>query len=111
MLISWQPPEGVAPTDVQSYHVYVDADFKTSVKATERTKALLENVDSSRVRELEAKGFCLATQLITTGESGNGLQLMLNASFLQTHRIVVRTVTNRGQSKDAECTILVGKGE
>ncbi|VDL58834.1 unnamed protein product [Hymenolepis diminuta] len=26
------------------------------------------------------------------------------------HRISIRTVTGRGQSKDAECTLLVGKG-
>ena len=50
VLISWEPPEGVSPSDVQSYHVYVDSEFKTSVKGTERTKALLENVDSARVR-------------------------------------------------------------
>ena len=35
--------------DIQAYHVYVDGDFKTSVKGTERTKALVENVHSSKV--------------------------------------------------------------
>lgn len=29
---------------------------------------------------------------------------------LQKHRISIRTVTGRGQSKDSECTLLVGKG-
>lgn len=31
-------------------------------------------------------------------------------SVFQPHRVVVRTVNNRGQSKDPECTILIGKG-
>ena len=49
VLISWLAPEGMIAGDIQSYHVYVDTEFKTSVKATERTKALLEGVDSARV--------------------------------------------------------------
>ena len=52
LLISWLAPEGVVLGDVQSYHVYVDAEFKTSVKATERTKALLENVDNIKVMRI-----------------------------------------------------------
>ena len=52
VVVSWQPPEGLTVTEVQSYHVYVDGDFKTSVKSTERTKALLEGVDSARVSSL-----------------------------------------------------------
>ena len=49
LLISWQTPEGAGIGDIQSYHVYVDTEFKTSVKVTERTKALLENVDNIKV--------------------------------------------------------------
>ena len=53
VLISWQSPEGANVGDIQSYHVYVDTEFKTSVKATERTKALLESVDNARVSRLQ----------------------------------------------------------
>ena len=50
-LISWSPPSNIhsTATDIQSYHVYLDGQFKTSVKGTERTKALLEGVDASKV--------------------------------------------------------------
>ena len=51
VLIGWRPHEagGVTQSEVQSYHVYVDGEFKTSVKGTERTKALVEGVSASSV--------------------------------------------------------------
>jgi len=49
ILVSWQPPEGLDPAHVRSYHVFLDGDFKMLVRGTERTKALLENVESRKV--------------------------------------------------------------
>ncbi|RUS89744.1 hypothetical protein EGW08_002447, partial [Elysia chlorotica] len=72
--MSWSPPEPQPDLEVTAYHVMVDGQLNTSVKATERTKALLEGV---------------------------GLD--------KNHRICVRCLSNRGQSKDAQCTMLLGK--
>lgn len=51
VLIGWTAPEPhtQAPAQIDSYHVYVDGVLKTTVKATERTRALVEGVDSNRV--------------------------------------------------------------
>lgn len=49
VLISWTAPENVGPNHIESYHVYVDGVLKATVKATERTRALVEGVDSNRV--------------------------------------------------------------
>jgi len=49
VLIGWNAPspeEGCLP---ESYHVYVDGNLKTTIKATERTRALVEGVDSNKV--------------------------------------------------------------
>lgn len=49
VVIGWNapPPEdGCLP---ESYHVYVDGNLKTTIKATERTRALVEGVDSNKV--------------------------------------------------------------
>ncbi|KAK7866268.1 hypothetical protein R5R35_007103 [Gryllus longicercus] len=75
VLISWSHPDGCPPAAVDSYHVYVDGVLKTTVKATERPRALVEGVDSTRP-----------------------------------HRISVRSITpNRRTSRDAACTMVVGK--
>ncbi|CAM1313222.1 BZRAP1 (predicted), partial [Pycnogonum litorale] len=74
ILISWIPPDGGTST-VESYDVYVDGVLKNTVKSQERTRALVEGVDSSKP-----------------------------------HRISVRSVSDSGkQSKDAACTITIGK--
>lgn len=53
VLISWTAPEGIGPGNhIESYHVYVDGVLKTTIKATERTRALVEGVDSNRVSDL-----------------------------------------------------------
>lgn len=49
IVISWKPPFDHNRLDVKSYHVYVDGVFKSLVRKNERTKALLENVDSKEV--------------------------------------------------------------
>ncbi|XP_037091417.1 peripheral-type benzodiazepine receptor-associated protein 1-like [Pollicipes pollicipes] len=74
IVIGWTAPEG-PPGAVDCYHVYVDGLLRTTVRATERTCALVEGVDSTRP-----------------------------------HRISVRSVTpNRRTSRDAACTMLIGK--
>ncbi|KAI4482819.1 hypothetical protein M0804_008672 [Polistes exclamans] len=73
VLIGWTAPEN--PHQLESYHVYVDGVLKVTVKASERTRALVEGVDSTRP-----------------------------------HRISVRSVTHsRRTSRDAACTMVIGK--
>ncbi|XP_011345210.1 uncharacterized protein LOC105283834 isoform X2 [Ooceraea biroi] len=73
VLIGWTAPENTH--QLESYHVYVDGVLKVTVKATERTRALVEGVDSTR-----------------------------------SHRISVRSVTHsRRTSRDAACTMVIGK--
>ncbi|XP_046371624.2 RIMS-binding protein 2-like isoform X5 [Haliotis rufescens] len=74
VLLSWKPPEQASGLEVSSYHIFIDKEFKTSVRGSERTKALVEGVDSRDI-----------------------------------HRISVRCLSNKGQSVDAQCTVLVGK--
>jgi len=74
LLLSWLHPD--APRGfIDSFHVYVDGVLKIAVPANERTKALIEGVDSTMA-----------------------------------HRISVRAVTPNGRmSKDAACTVVIGK--
>ncbi|XP_063218696.1 uncharacterized protein LOC134528958 [Bacillus rossius redtenbacheri] len=75
VLIGWNHPPEAPPGAIDSYHVYVDGVLKTTVKVTERPRALVEGVDSTRP-----------------------------------HRISVRSVTpNRRTSRDAACTMVIGK--
>lgn len=74
ILIGWLPPD-VVLSSLESYQVYVDGVLKATIKAGQRTRALLEGVDSA-----------------------------------QPHRISVRSVLTSGQhSRDAACTIVIGK--
>lgn len=52
VLIGWNIPEPPGCHQIESYHVYVDGVLKVTVKANERTRALVEGVDSNRVRYL-----------------------------------------------------------
>ncbi|XP_031331242.1 RIMS-binding protein 2 isoform X3 [Photinus pyralis] len=75
VLIGWTAPDVGPGNQIESYHVYVDGVLKTTIKATERTRALVEGVDSNRP-----------------------------------HRISVRSVTaNRRTSRDAACTMIIGR--
>lgn len=49
VLIGWNIPEPPGCNQIESYHVYVDGVLKVTVKANERTRALVEGVDSNRV--------------------------------------------------------------
>ncbi|VEL16013.1 unnamed protein product [Protopolystoma xenopodis] len=78
VLISWRPPEPPlidSQGEVHAYYIYVDGQFRCAVKACEKKRALLDNVDVDKP-----------------------------------HRISVRSLTSYGQSKDAQCTLVVGKG-
>ncbi|KAL4703509.1 hypothetical protein ACJJTC_018093, partial [Scirpophaga incertulas] len=55
VLIGWTAPEGVLQANIESYHVYVDGVLKTTVKATERTRALVEGVDSNRPHRISVR--------------------------------------------------------
>lgn len=49
VLIGWNPPDQYGHHQIESYHVYVDGNIKVTVKAAERTRALVEGVDCNRV--------------------------------------------------------------
>jgi hypothetical protein len=49
VLIGWNPPDNYGHHQIESYHVYVDGNIKVTVKAAERTRALVEGVDCNRV--------------------------------------------------------------
>lgn len=74
ILIGWNHPD-CPPGIIEMYHVYVDGFLKTTVRASDKTRALVEGVDSTKP-----------------------------------HRISVRSVTiNRRTSRDAACTMIIGK--
>lgn len=67
VLISWTapPPDQIGPgNQIESYHVYVDGVLKATIKATERTRALVEGVDSNRVRMSTNEDHSLAVLLL-----------------------------------------------
>lgn len=49
VLIGWTIPDPPGCHQIESYHVYVDGVLKVTVKANERTRALVEGVDCNRV--------------------------------------------------------------
>ncbi|XP_012270020.1 RIMS-binding protein 2 isoform X4 [Orussus abietinus] len=53
VLIGWTAPDN--PSQLESYHVYVDGVLKVTVKATERTRALVEGVDSTRPHRISVR--------------------------------------------------------
>ena len=54
ILIGWNHPDGTPPEtgQIALYHVYVDGILRTTVRATDRSRALIEGVDSSKVYHL-----------------------------------------------------------
>ena len=50
ILIAWSAPDGIPAGQVQSYNVFTDGQFMLSVKGNDRTKALLEKVNSTQVK-------------------------------------------------------------
>lgn len=51
VIISWKSPEFTAKNqeEVTAYHVYADGQFRTSVGDHEKLRALVENIDASKV--------------------------------------------------------------
>ncbi|XP_076108305.1 uncharacterized protein LOC143076423 isoform X7 [Mytilus galloprovincialis] len=60
VVITWQPPDGVAPQDVRVYHVCLDGKVIITVKGNERTKSLIENVDCNQVHRISVR--CLSSK-------------------------------------------------
>ncbi|XP_035708554.1 uncharacterized protein LOC110850968 isoform X4 [Folsomia candida] len=74
ILIGWNSPD-CPPGTIDTYQVFVNGLLRCTIKANERTRALVEGVDCNRP-----------------------------------HRISVRAVTpNRRTSRDAACTMVIGK--
>ena len=48
LISSWNPPD-CPPGIIEMYHVYVDGFLKTTVRASDKTRALVEGVDSTKV--------------------------------------------------------------
>lgn len=71
VLIAWNAP----PTNVQilGYQVLIDHSLYTTIRATERTRALIENINTNE----------------------------------KIHRLSIRTISQRGLSRDQECTLLL----
>ncbi|KAL3858376.1 hypothetical protein ACJMK2_012967, partial [Sinanodonta woodiana] len=55
ILISWKPPDNLSPVDIQSYQVFVNREFKMSIKGSDRAKALLEGIDSKQVHRVSVR--------------------------------------------------------
>lgn len=53
VLIGWAMPDPPGCQLIESYHVYVDGVLKVTVKANERTRALVEGVDLNKVSFLQ----------------------------------------------------------
>ena len=47
-MFRWNPPD-CPPGIIEMYHVYVDGFLKTTVRASDKTRALVEGVDSTKV--------------------------------------------------------------
>ena len=97
ILIGWNHPEATPPESGQiaCYHVYVDGILRTTVRATDRPRALIEGVDSNKVK-------------FQSNFDGNSINFW--NILEQPHRISVRSVTPRRRaSLDAACTMVIGK--
>lgn len=66
ILIGWNPPPDAPAATIESYHVYVNGLLNTTVRATERTRALVEGVDSTKV-----SGACLRKLVDPARECGS----------------------------------------
>ena len=51
-VIAWSAPDGQLADQVESYTVYADGQLVTTVKASDRTKALIEKIGSLKVCRL-----------------------------------------------------------
>ena len=58
ILIGWTPPDCQLGL-IEMYHVYVDGFLRTTVRASDKTRALVEGVDNARVSVNVSKSQCL----------------------------------------------------
>ncbi|XP_052074292.1 peripheral-type benzodiazepine receptor-associated protein 1-like isoform X13 [Mytilus californianus] len=111
VVITWQPPDGVAPQDVRVYHVCLDGKVIITVKGNERTKSLIENVDCNQVhrvsvRCLSSKGLSLDNQ--ATLLIGKGLEAGTEHTVTITARNPLGEKTKGHQSAFVEFKTLKG---
>jgi len=48
-IIAWSPPLNIAQDEILAYNIYSNGLFLTTVRSDDRTKALLEKLDPSKV--------------------------------------------------------------
>ncbi|KAK3083880.1 hypothetical protein FSP39_004557 [Pinctada imbricata] len=61
IVISWKPPEQTGKIiAVKSYHVVVDSEVKMVIRGNERTKALIENLDTTQNHRVSVR--CVSSQ-------------------------------------------------
>jgi len=48
-IIAWSPPSELSQDDILAYNVYSNGLFLTTVRSDDRTKALLEKLDPTKV--------------------------------------------------------------
>jgi len=48
-IVAWSPPAELSREEILAYNIYSDGLFLTTVRSDDRTKALLEKLDPSKV--------------------------------------------------------------
>ena len=51
-IVAWSPPTELSKDEILAYNIYSDGLFLTTVRSDDRTKALLEKLDPSKVVSL-----------------------------------------------------------
>ncbi|KAK3585385.1 hypothetical protein CHS0354_004665 [Potamilus streckersoni] len=98
IIISWKPPDNLGPADdIQSYQVFVDQEFKMSVKGSDRTKALLEGVESKQVHRVSVR--CVSSKG-TSDERSCTIKVGKGLSSATSHTVRVKTKNKEGHQED-----------
>uniref|UniRef100_A0A1I8IKC5 Fibronectin type-III domain-containing protein n=1 Tax=Macrostomum lignano TaxID=282301 RepID=A0A1I8IKC5_9PLAT len=89
VLIGWLPPVGTQPA---AYRVYVDGQFFFSVRAVDKTKALIEGADSRQrhricVRAVASDGAASSRDLACTLVTGASSETSLAPTYLQVSHV------------------------
>ncbi|VDH97376.1 RIMS-binding protein 2 [Mytilus galloprovincialis] len=111
VVITWQPPDGVAPQDVRVYHVCLDGKVIITVKGNERTKSLIENVDCNQVHRISVR--CLSSKGLSQDNQatiliGKGLEAGTEHTVTITARNPLGEKTKGHQSAFVEFRTLKG---
>ena len=79
--VGWHPPD-CPPGIIEMYHVYVDGFLKTTVRASDKTRALVEGVDSAKVGIIDFSGTILwasdKTSALVEGEDSAKVGICLD---------------------------------